>query len=90
MAEFGKVIVRLHHGWEDDTLVSYDGPTLNEHKIPEGAATFEFDVPDKYEWIHSTSICDDWCFEVCCEYTNSTGSRKETRQLVPQKCDVAS
>lgn len=85
MAGNGKVIVRLHHGWEGDTLVSYDGPTLNDHQIPEGAATLEFDVPDKYQWIHSTSENDGWSFAVSCEYTNSTGSRKETKQLVPQR-----
>lgn len=27
MAGNGKVLVRLHHGWEGDTLVSYDGPS---------------------------------------------------------------
>lgn len=85
MAGNGKVLVRLHHGWEGDTLVSYDGPSINTHPLSADASIFEFEVPDKYEWVHSTAIKDGWSFDVSCEYSNSTGSRTEKTSLVPQK-----
>ena len=77
MAGTGKLIVRQSYGWEGDKVVTYE--------LQEGANSFEFDVPEDCEWIHSTSVSDGHSFSVSCEYTNSTGSRKETRQLVPQK-----
>jgi hypothetical protein len=73
----GKVIVRLSNGWEGEELVSYD--------IQKDNAALEFDVPNEYEWKGSTSIIDGCEFSVTCEYANSTGSRKETKQLVPRK-----
>lgn len=77
MAAFGKIIVRLHDGFDGDKLISYD--------YEKSATTFEFEVPDKYEWYRSTSVVDGWSFSVSCEYTNSTETRKETKELVPQR-----
>lgn len=72
-----ELIIRLNDGWE--------GETIKNHQLAEGTNYFEFDVPDRYEWAYSTSVVDGSIFFVSCEYSNSTGSRKETRNLVPQK-----
>jgi hypothetical protein len=64
-----KLILRKTHGWEGDTVVT--------HQLQEGVNSFEFDVPDEYEWIHSTSITDGLSFAVSCEYTNSTEAAKK-------------
>lgn len=86
MAAFGKLVISLHHGYEGDKLITYDiNPSIVKRELPENAKTFEFEVPDQYEWIYSSSIIDGWYFDVACEYANSTGSRKETKQLVPEK-----
>lgn len=45
---------------------------------------FDFEVPSKYEWIHSDKILDGWYFKATVKYTNSTGSRTESFNLVPQ------
>jgi len=46
---------------------------------------FDFEVPSKYEWIHSDKILYGWYFKVTVKYTNSTGSRTESFNLVPQE-----
>ena len=84
MAGSGKVLVRYHHGWDGDALVTYEGIDQDVHLLESGAHEFEFDVPDKYEWIGSTAIIDGWSFSVKAEYSNSTGSRKESYTLVPE------
>lgn len=45
---------------------------------------FEFDIANDTEWIGHTTCNDGMTFNVWVEYANSTGSRKEDIQLVPQ------
>lgn len=47
--------------------------------------TYEFDVADDIDYIGETTCVDGMTFNVWVEYENSTGSRKETFQLVPQR-----
>lgn len=90
MAENCKIIVSLNNGWEGEELVTYNSKEdFFVYELKEKHASFTFDVPDRYQWIHSTDIVDGWSFSVACEYVNSSGSRKQTYQLVPQKlCDT--
>jgi hypothetical protein len=48
-----------------------------------GLVEVEFDVPDSYEWLGATSSMDGCVFTVEVEYRNSTGSRKESKNLKP-------
>ena len=78
MAAFGKIIVKLYG--------SFDGnETVTSYQLQEDTKTFEFEVPNQYEWIYSSSIIDGLHFDVICEYANATNTRKETKQLVPTK-----
>lgn len=85
MAGNGKLYVWYHHGWTGDALVTYDGFERDEHLLDEGTYQFEFEVPDQYEWVGSTNIIDGWSFSVEVEYSNTTGSRTESKKLVPEK-----
>lgn len=44
----------------------------------------EFEIPDDFEYVYNTKTIDGPTFNVKIEYANSSGSRKETYQLVPQ------
>ncbi len=83
MAENAKLVVILHDGWEGDQLVQVE-MERKENKL-EKFGLVEFDVPDRYEYVYSTSVSDGWSFDVQVEYQNSTGSRKEVIRLVPEK-----
>jgi hypothetical protein len=77
MEGLGKVIVYFDHGW--------DGATQEQYPIEKDVATFEFKVPDGYEWARNTSVIDGCSFRVEIRYVNLTGSRTEVKELVPQK-----
>jgi hypothetical protein len=79
----GKLIVTYNEGWDGIRDITY-GPKETTVMEIEGADA-EFEVPDKYEWIGSTSILDGFSFTVKVEYSNKTGSRKEEHVLVPKK-----
>jgi hypothetical protein len=83
MADYAKLVVTLHDGWEGDTLVQ----TELEHKETklENFGDVEFDVPDRYEWSESTSVIDGWSFDVKVVFQNSKGTREEVYRLVPGK-----
>lgn len=72
-----EVIVTRHHGWTGDETDIYH--------VEAGSTNFEFEVKDQYEWIHTSGKVDGDSFSVEVEYTNSTRSRKECYQLVPEK-----
>lgn len=87
MMENAKLVVILHDGWEGDQLVQVD-LERKESKLEKSGAV-EFEVPDRYEYIYSSSVSDGWTFDVQVEYQNSTGSRKEIIRLVPEKVNAA-
>ena len=68
--------ITANDGWGQGWDKSY--PLTNETE-------FEFEVRDDVEWIGQTTCNDSMVFNVSVEYSNSTGSRKETVHLVPQK-----
>lgn len=74
----GKKILKVeaHDGWGQGWQKSYD--LTNE-------VEFDFEVSDDVDWAGNTSVTDGMTFSVCIEYSNSTGSRKQTVRLVPQK-----
>lgn len=73
----GRIVVNKGSGWEIDKDEIF--PITNE------IVDFVIEVPDKYEWFRSTSIIDGFTFKVFVEFVNSTGSRKETKELVPER-----
>jgi hypothetical protein len=77
MAGRGKVIVRLNHGCDYGSFETYP--------VPADLGVFEFTVGDEYEWLYSSNVKDGISFSVECVYTNSTGTRTEVKQLVPEK-----
>jgi hypothetical protein len=76
MAAFGKIVIKLFGGFDGEE-------TVKTYQLQEGTRTFEFEVPNEYQWIYSNSIIDGFCFDVSCEYANSTNTRTETKRLVP-------
>jgi hypothetical protein len=83
MTANAKLVVILHDGWEGDQLVQVE---LERKESPlTEFGDVEFEVPDRYEWTHSTSVVDGWSFDVQAEFQNSTGTRKEVIRLVPEK-----
>jgi hypothetical protein len=83
MAENAKLVVILHDGWEGDQLVQVE-MERKENKL-ERSGLVEFEIPDRYEYLYSSSVVDGWSFDVQVEYQNSTGSRREVIRLVPEK-----
>lgn len=71
-----KLVITLHQGQEGDTKI--------EHKVAK-AGDFDFEVPDGYEWIYSSSILGGNSFSLSVQYSNDTGSRKESYNPVPEK-----
>lgn len=76
MIENRKLILTLHSGWEGDTVKEYSIKELG---------LVEFDVPDGYEWIYSTSVSDGNSFSVKVRYENDAKTREETIYPVPEK-----
>jgi hypothetical protein len=50
-----------------------------------GATEVFFKIDSCYEWAINSKIIDGDIFRVRAEFENSTGSRKESVQLVPEK-----
>ena len=73
----GQVIVHWGSVWEPRKPLLY--PITNE------TVSFEIELPDEYKWAHETSVTDGEEFRVFAEFVNSTGSRKESKELVPEK-----
>lgn len=77
MAKNGKIIVTLHNGWDNDVTEYYD--------LQENLVSFDFTVPDNYDWKYATSVMDGLTFEVKIKYTNDKGTKEEVKNLVPEK-----
>jgi hypothetical protein len=73
----GVLVVARNNGWS--------GTVYDRYKIGPEFADAIFEIDDCYEWAGTTSIIDGDDFDVYIEYTNSTGSRKESVRLVPEK-----
>lgn len=73
-----KLIVSCGGGWQGST------DEVLEFKI-DNPGLFEFEVPDKYEWIYNTSIMDGNTFSILVEYTNDLGDKKQIYNPVPGK-----
>ena len=76
MIENRQLLIYLEDGW--DGCKQIINPVCNLGKT-------EIDVPEEYEWLFGTSKNDGSTFQVIVEYTNSTGSKKEMYNLVPEK-----
>lgn len=71
------LIIEQSDGWVAGTL---------QHIILKPEVThYEFEIPDRIQHAHSTNDIDGPTFTVTVEYTNSSGSRKETYQLLPEE-----
>lgn len=73
----GLLIIEKSQGWGS---VSYD-----RYKIDSSTTEMTFEVNSIYESIHSTSIIDGNYFRVTIKYTNQSGSREESFELIPEK-----
>ncbi len=71
-----KLIITLHRGWEGDS---------REEVVLQDFGEYKFEVPDRYEWLGTTSVSDGDSFDVKVEFKNSTGSRKEVYYLCPER-----
>jgi hypothetical protein len=71
-----KLIITTSDGWGDNSRKEID--------LTPNQTEYEFVMDDEREWIQSTSCNDGPVFDVRVESTNSTGSRTETRLLVPE------
>jgi hypothetical protein len=49
-----------------------------------GQTELEFELPRDIEWIVNSKFIDGPTFDVIVHFENSTGTRKETIQLVPE------
>jgi len=67
--------ITLNQGW--------GGSVKQEHTIQPDQLSFEFDLPDEYEYICRTSVLDGFLFSVKVTYYNADKTRSETIQLVP-------
>jgi hypothetical protein len=75
----GVLVVQKNEGW--------GGTVYDKYKIGPEFVDAIFEVSDEYEWRGASSVIDGNDFDVYIEYTNSTGSRKETIRLVPEKVE---
>ena len=75
----GVLVVQRNIGWM--------GTVYDRYKIGPEFADAIFEIDQSYDWICDTSVIDGDTFDVYIEYTNSTGSRKETARLVPEKLE---
>lgn len=73
----GILVVQRNVGWM--------GTFYDRYKIGPEFKDAIFEIDSSYEWIGETSTIDGDDFDVYIEYTNSTGSRKESFRLVPEK-----
>lgn len=55
------------------------------YPIDADQVSFEFSLPEEFEYVYTTSVIDGSTFNVYAEYSNDKGSRKETISLVPIK-----
>lgn len=67
-------------------VLEIDGES-RESEITLQTLAFEFEVPDKYEWIHSNKVVDNCSFNISVEFSNK--SKKEVKYLVPERVDHA-
>jgi hypothetical protein len=69
------VKINFDQGW--------DTSTVKEHWITSDKTDFEFEVPDGFEYVHSTQIIDGLTFNVRVTYYNKDKTKEETIELVP-------
>ncbi len=62
---------------------SWGGSTVKEYWVPCEQLEFEFEVPDGFDYIHSTRLIDGLTFSVKVTYYNKDKTREETIELVP-------
>lgn len=65
---------------------SLGGSTVKEYWIPCEQLEFQFEVPEGFDYIHSTRLIDGLTFSVKVTYYNKDKTRQETIELVP--CNV--
>ena len=51
----------------------------------DGHAFFEFEVPDKFEWMNNGASIKDYIFDVSVVHTNSKADKTKEIRLVPEK-----
>jgi hypothetical protein len=57
------------------------------YKLKKEDEVFIFEVPDKYEYIYTSQVCDGNYFDVVVLYNNDSGSRSEVVKLCPEPYD---
>lgn len=77
MAARRKLVISTSDGWE--------GGNQREILLQPDQTEYEFKMAPQREWVRATSVNDGPVFDVWVESTNSTGSRVETRHLVPEE-----
>ena len=71
----GTIFLVFSDGWSGDRRVEII-------RLDQSSDEVELDIPDGYEWIHDTRGCDVPLFSATVEYINSTGSRRESHDLM--------
>ena len=73
------LIISRESGWETFGNKVFD--------VDLSKSSFEFEVDDSFEYIEDTTCNDGFVFDVCVEFSNDSGSRKEKFHLVPMKME---
>ena len=61
------------------------GPDCKDTEIDNKSNSFEFEVKDEIFWARNCTIFDATMFNVYAIFRNSTKTREETVELVPEK-----
>ena len=86
MANYAKLIVHYNMGIDPyGPDVQYRHPIQDIYDLEPKTTEFYFEVPEKFEWVHSNLVVNGWDFTVELKYSNSTGTREEKKSLVPEK-----